>query len=246
MKRVFDPRKSVEPLQSAARDQEPEFSDRCKLQRSMGIARLLRSFLKAWIKPGRSYRILDLASGTGEAVRLLADWSRKQGISVKIDAMEMDAALLEIARGQAADYPEISFIHADPGSSHGVETYDLACCLSVFRDFSGEEVSRMIRTAGEASHDKVLVAGLDRRLASMPGVYLMTAAVFGAPVGRAEARSSIGRAFTFDELDELARRAGWRNYGHRRYLPACQAIWMCKREVAGAPVCELPVPDFAA
>jgi hypothetical protein len=43
---------------------------------------------------------------------------------------------------------------------------------------------------------------------------------------RNDARVSIGRAFSFAELRELALAAGWRNFGHRRFIFARQAIWL--------------------
>jgi SAM-dependent methyltransferase len=245
MKRVFDPSHFEERPRQPARELELNQGSRRKLDRCLGISRLLRYFLHAWIKPGRTYRILDLATGTGDASRLIADWARKKKITLQIDAMDFYPSLLEIARRQAVDYPEITFVRADSRSHSPESTYDLVCCLNALRNFSAEDAVRVIRRAGESSHDKVLVAGLDRNLASLPGFYFVTAAIFGLPVKKSDARRSIGRSFSFDELDELAQRAGWVNYRHRRFLPASQAIWMSKRDEQGVTECGLTVPDFA-
>ena len=60
---------------------------------------------------------------------------------------------------------------------------------------------------------------------------------------RHDGRLSARRAFSYRELDELAQAAGWRNFGHARFVPARQAIWMCAREPA--PVVDLGALDFA-
>jgi hypothetical protein len=58
------------------------------------------------------------------------------------------------------------------------------------------------------------------------GVYLLTALVFREPMTRTDARLSAERAFSFREFRSLAERAGWRNFGHRKFRFARQAIWL--------------------
>jgi hypothetical protein len=48
---------------------------------------------------------------------------------------------------------------------------------------------------------------------------------------RFDARLSMKRAFSVAELRTLATRAGWKNFGHRRFPVSRQAIWL---EKAGA------------
>jgi hypothetical protein len=43
---------------------------------------------------------------------------------------------------------------------------------------------------------------------------------------RYDGRLSAARAFSFKELDKLARHAGWQNFGHKNFRFARQAIWV--------------------
>jgi hypothetical protein len=43
---------------------------------------------------------------------------------------------------------------------------------------------------------------------------------------RADGRTSAARAFSFGELQTLAERAGWKNFGHAKFAFARQAIWL--------------------
>jgi len=43
---------------------------------------------------------------------------------------------------------------------------------------------------------------------------------------RHDARLSAARAFTLSEMNQLARRAGWTDFGHRAFPLARQAIWL--------------------
>jgi hypothetical protein len=54
----------------------------------------------------------------------------------------------------------------------------------------------------------------------------LTAFVFREPMTRYDARLSTKRAFSFSEMRKLAERAGWQNFGHKRFQVARQAVWL--------------------
>lgn len=247
MKRVFDPDEPeiMDRPQQAAGRLELELTTRRKLNRCLGLTRLLRCFLRSWIVPGRVYRILDLSTGDGDAARTMVLWARKHRISVKIDAVDSRAALLEIARRRNADCPEITFIQAATAEYCGGECYDLVCSMNTLHNFSEQDAARLLRHACELSHDKVLVADLDRTMPALTAVYVAATTVFHGAISTNVARRSLRKSFSFSELDDLARRAGWQHFGHERFLPASQAVWICKCEVQPIMDCRLPAPDFA-
>lgn len=245
MKRVFDPLDIGDYSQYSGCEREILLKKRHKLVSCLGATRLLRFFLRAWIKPGRTYRVLVFAEGCGEPSRLIGSWARKRNIPLQIDALDRTPDMLEISRGLAADSPEVKFIRADSRNFIPESTYDLVCCLNILGSFSEEDGVHVIRRACESSHDKVLLAGLDRNRALMPGVNFLMTALSGMPSGKSEARSLIRRSYSFAEFEELAQCAGLRNYGHVRFLPASQGIWVCKREEQNIPDCQFSVPDFA-
>jgi hypothetical protein len=44
-----------------------------------------------------------------------------------------------------------------------------------------------------------------------------------------DGRLSINRAFSFPEMQSLALEAGWKRFGHRRFLVSHQALWLESR-----------------
>ena len=82
------------------------------------------------IKPGARTHIVDLATGSGDIPRLIADYARKLDAQVEVDAFDQQPATLEIATTLSADYPEISYREADILEWHSVETYDVVLCLA--------------------------------------------------------------------------------------------------------------------
>ncbi|SRR5581483_9535908 len=247
MKRSFDPEEPelMDVPQPVSRELEADLDNLGKINRYFGGHRLVRTFLKAWLKPGRSYRLLDLATGPGDVPRMIVQWARQRGISVKIDAVDLHPSTLEIARRRSADFPEINFVRADARTYTDAVTYDFVCCSLALHHFSEQDAMRVLRRACELSHDKVLISDLERGWFTWLCIYFITSAFFRDPMTKYDARLSVKRAFSYRELDLLAQQAGWRGYGHCRFWPARQALWMSGKDEAPAVDLGNPALDFA-
>jgi len=197
-----------------------------QLNRFFGSHRLVLHFLRRWIKPGDHVRIVDLATGSGDIPRLIVDRTRKIGAKVEIAALDQQSATIEIARKLSADYPEISFVEANILEWQPAGPYDIVLCSLALHHFSDEDAVRLLRRCGDLSRKFVLVSDLRRGLLATIGVYLLTALIFREPMTRYDGRVSAARAFSFAELDDLAGRASWQNFQHRKFRFARQAIWL--------------------
>ena len=197
-----------------------------QLNRFFGSHRLVLHFLRRWIKPGDHVRIVDLATGSGDIPRLIVDYAQKIGAKVEVDALDRQSATLEIARKLSDNYPEISYIDANILEWQPADPYDIVLCSLALHHFSDEDAVRLLRRCRELSQKFVLVSDLRRGLLATIGVYLLTALIFREPMTRCDGRVSAARAFSFAELDDLAGRSGWRNFQHKKFHFARQAIWL--------------------
>lgn len=197
-----------------------------QLNRFFGSHRLIMRFLRRWLKPGARMRILDLATGSGDIPRLIVDYARKIGATVRIDAVDRQSATLEIARKLSTNYPEISFVEADILEWKAAEPYDITLCTLALHHFADEDAVRLLQRCRELSGKFILVSDLRRGFLAGVGVYLLTALIFREPMTRYDARLSAERAFSFHEFHSLAERAGWKNFKHRNFAFARQAIWL--------------------
>jgi 2-polyprenyl-3-methyl-5-hydroxy-6-metoxy-1,4-benzoquinol methylase len=236
MRRVFDEAKPE--LLDRAQPVSPELEESLEslrvLNKYFGAYSLVRHFLRRWLEPGHTYRMLDLATGAGDIPRMIVRWARKHNVVVRIDAIDLQPATLEIARRKSTGYPEIEFIRADARSYCEAMTYDVVCCSLALHHFSELDATKVLRRACELSHDKVLVADLERTWFTWACVEAVTTVATRDPMTRHDARLSVQRAFSYHELNDLALGAGWRNFGHARFMPARQAIWMSSRQEAPA------------
>jgi hypothetical protein len=144
------------------------------------------------------------------------------GTPVPLDAI----STLQIARDLSAKYPEITFTQADILNWSAAEPYDLVLCSLALHHFSENDAIRVLERCRSVTRRFVLVSDLRRGLLASLGVWFLTATIFHEPMTKYDGRLSASRAFSFSEMNELARRAGWQNFGHRRFPFARQAIWL--------------------
>jgi ubiquinone/menaquinone biosynthesis C-methylase UbiE len=228
VKRQFDPAlpELMDRPQPVTRELERDLANLRSFNRWFGGHRLVRHFLRRWLRPNGKARILDVATGSGDIPRLIVDHARRQNVSVHIDAIDQQASTIEIARGLSVAYPEIDFYCADLFEWNLPELYDIVLCSLTLHHFSNDGAVRVLQKVRELSIARILVADLRRARWLTCAVYLVTAAIYRDEMTKTDARLSAARAFSFGEMDELAERAGWRNFGHQKFGVGRQAIWI--------------------
>ncbi len=228
MKRSFDPAvlEMMDRPQPVSPELERDLERIRQLNRWFGSYRLVLRFMRRWIKPGAPMHIVDLATGSGDIPRLMVDYARKIGAHITIDAIDQQTATLEIARKLSVDYAEISYREGNILKWDPVEPRDIVLCTLALHHFSEEDAVKVLRRCRELSQKFVLVSDLRRGFLLRSGVHLLTALIFREPMTRYDARLSSERAFSFSEMRDLAVRAGWRNFGHKKFRLARQAIWL--------------------
>jgi len=234
LKRRFDPAEPewMDCPQPVSEELMADLRNLRALNRFFGSYRLVRYFLRRWLQPNDKVRVLDLATGSGDIPRLVAGFARRVGASVTIDAVDFQASTIEIARRLSQGFPQIEYHRADILEFGEPGSYDLVLFSLALHHFSAEDAVKLLRRARELSRGNVLVADLRRSRLAKLGIVLLTTLFFREKMTRNDARVSIERAFSFRELDELARAAGWTQYGHRRFRFARQAIWLERSHMA--------------
>jgi 2-polyprenyl-3-methyl-5-hydroxy-6-metoxy-1,4-benzoquinol methylase len=228
MKRSFDPAvlEMMDRPQPVSAELELDLERIRQLNRWFGSYRLVLGFIRRWIRPADKLRMVDLATGSGDIPRLIVDYARRIGANVSIDALDRQPATLAIAKRLSVNYPEISYREANILEWNSIETYDITLCMLALHHFSNEDAARVLRKCREVSNRFVLVSDLRRSFSLTAGVYALTTLIFREPMTRYDARLSAARAFSFSEMRDLALRAGWENFGQKRFRFGRQAIWL--------------------
>ena len=228
MKRQFDP--AVPELMDRPQPVTPELESDLRnirqLNRYFGSYALIEYFLRRWIQLGVQLRVLDLATGSGDIPRLVIDYARKVNATVTVDAIDQQESTLKIARDLSTNYPEIAFKTGDVLTFDDNAGYDIVLCSLALHHFDDDAAVQLLKRCRELSGRYVLVSDLRRGLLATVGAYLLTAFIFRDSMTRTDARLSAARAFSFREFRSLAERAGWKDFRHRKFRFARQAVWL--------------------
>jgi SAM-dependent methyltransferase len=225
--RHFDPAitEMMDRSQPVSKELEIDLRNLEKLNRYFGSYSLIRFFLRRWFSRGKSVKLLDLCTGSGDIPRFIVDWCRSNDVPIQITAVDQQPATLELARRRSESYPEITFVGANVLDFVPSAPVDLVFCSLALHHFSEEEAILMIRQTGAMTSGNILFSDLERSDFGIAGIYALTTLIFREPMTRFDGRLSMRRAFSFGEMENLAQAAGWRRFGHRRFFVCRQAIW---------------------
>jgi len=216
----------MDRVQPVSAELEDDLENLEKLNRYFGSYALIRHFLRRWLRPGHSFTLIDLCTGFGDIPRFIVNWCRANDIAVRMTAVDFQPATLALAIEQSKTYPEISFAESDVFKFVPTGSADFVFCSLALHHFPDDAAISLLQRARAMAQRGVLVADLERTDFGIAGIYLLTTFVFREPMTRFDARLSIRRAFSFQELRRLASTAGWERFGHRRFPVCRQAIWL--------------------
>jgi SAM-dependent methyltransferase len=212
--------------QTVSRELEVDLENLQHLNRNFGAYSLVRYFLRRWLHSGSAVSLIDLCTGYGDIPRFIVDWCRKNDVCVQVSAVDFQPATLELAARRSKSYPEISFIVSDIFDFAPAAPADFVFCSLALHHFGGNAVIRLLQRVRTMAKQGILIADLERSDLGIVGIFSLTACIYREPMTRHDARLSIQRAFSFTEMREIAAKAGWRGFGHRRFPVCRQAIWL--------------------
>ena len=193
-----------------------------RVNRWLGDASALRDSLLAEIQkrdlPG--FSVLDVGAGSGELLRVVAEWARKNGRNAQLTGVELNARSVKAIAERAPKFPEINAIRGDAFRLPFMDgQFDYGLCSLFTHHFKNAEVVGILRELRRVSTRGIFVIDLHRH----PVAYF-----FYTTIGRLFLRNrliredgalSILRSFTPQELLDLGRRAGLDNPRVERHFP---------------------------
>ena len=246
MPRNFDPAKPE--LMDRTREVTPAFErdmqNLVSINRQFGGHRLVRRYLEGWMNSGRVYRVLDLCTGVADIPRMMVNWARSRDITLRVDAVDANPAVLSIGRRDCASYPEIQLHESDVLSFTPDDRYDLVHCSLALHHFGDDDSIRLLRNARKWSNRWVLIADLERSPLTTAAIWLVTGLLYRDLMTAHDGRLSAQRAFSFREFRHLAKEAGWHNFGHVRSMWCRQVLWRDEQTLGEVPIdpVSLPIP----
>jgi len=220
------------PANLLRRERRPEFMDDPALDPNrhaaalQGLARinaLSRSAAAMWPdlaelagRTRRPIRVLDLACGGGDVTAALRRRADRAGLAVCVDGCDISPTALAIARRRHGQ----EFYRLDVVRDRLPAGYDAIVCSLFLHHLDDDDAVAVLRKTAEAA-DLVLVSDLARSRAGLWLAHLACRVVTRSDVVRFDGPTSVRAAYTPDEAQLLAARAGLEGVIVRR-------VWPCR------------------
>ncbi len=196
-----------------------------RLNRTFGGRKAVEIAFDALADKTRRTLLIDLAAGYGDHGRNLLGIARKQHQDVTIVAVDFQFQTLQIAREATPSGEKMFFVQADvrqlPFRSQGA---DLAFCSLALHHFAEHDALTVLREMARVGRAGAACVDLARSRLAAFCIWLLTTFIVRDPMVRHDARLSVRRAFTNEEMKSLAHRAGWPNLRQIKFFWFQQAI----------------------
>jgi ubiquinone/menaquinone biosynthesis C-methylase UbiE len=212
-----------EPEQDAG-ELERSLADLRAVNRWLGGTRVVLHHLAELVRrhPRAEYRILDLATGSGDIPLKVAAWARSEDVQVAIVATDNHLTTLELARAHTAAEPAVRVEAADALKlPYADGSFDVVVLSTALHHFDDErECIRIIREMHRVCRIGFIVNDLARSRPALLGARVLAATVWRRhPVTRHDGPLSVRRSFTPAELRALAARAGFADARVQAHFP---------------------------
>lgn len=156
-------------------------------------------------------RVLDVGTGSADLPVAISSWARARGLRLEITGVDLHERTLRTAAERTTQDPAVRLARAD-GLQLPFETgaFHVALLSMTLHHMEESDLVAALRELARAARGGcVLVAELERCLPNYLGARLLGATIWRRnPVTRHDGPLSVRRAFTRDELLELATTAG--------------------------------------
>ena len=213
------------------------------VNRWMGDAHSLRSTLFPEIETQALSRfsILDVGAGSGELLRVTADWARQTNRQLTAVGLELNERSAESINEESQRFDEISSVRGNALELPFADNrFDYVICSLFTHHFVDEQVVTILRQMSRVARRRIFVIDLNRH----PVAYLLYTTlgklVLHNRLLRHDGALSILRSFKAGELLELGQRAGLRDVWVQRRFPYRLVLSAAAQATSGIRDCAPP------
>ncbi|OEK02735.1 SAM-dependent methyltransferase [Roseivirga sp. 4D4] len=148
--------------------------------------------------------IADLGCGGGDIMILVAKWARKKGYKVELKGYDANPNIIDYARKNCIDYPEISFYTEDIFSDDfKANRFDIVICTLFTHHFKDDQLISIFHQFKTQAKIGVVINDLHRHWFAYHSIKLLTQLFSKSPMVQYDAPLSVRRAFRKNELEKI-------------------------------------------
>lgn len=168
----------------------------------------------------KEFSVLDVGAGSGELLRVIANFARKQQRDAKLYGLDFNQISARKISEESKHYDEIFAVRGDAlNLPFGDKTFDYAICSLFTHHLKDEMIVATLREMSRVVRRRIFVIDLHRHPIAYY-FYITVGKIFlHNRLVRHDGALSILRSFKPAELESLAQQAGFRNFSVKRHFP---------------------------
>ncbi|MEX0968538.1 MAG: methyltransferase domain-containing protein [Bacteroidia bacterium] len=176
-----------------------------------GLNSLLPDLKK--VDTGQKIRIVDLGCGGGDALRLTADWSRRNGLNVQLIGIDANESVLRFAREASEAYPEIEYRQMDVFSEEfKALRFNIVLMTLFVHHIADLQLVNLLTGLRRQALTGIVINDLHRHWLAYYSILVLTKFFSKSTMVKHDGPVSVLRAFKKNELESILRKAGFTHY----------------------------------
>ncbi len=162
---------------------------------------------------GKTLKVADLGCGSGDMLRMVARWGRKQSIPLTLTGIDANAYILEVARKKSTSYPEIGYAQLNIFSDAFKSIqWDVVMATLFTHHFTDKELIDMLNNLKHQARKAILINDLHRHPFAYHSIHWLTRFFSKSYMVKNDAKLSVLRSFSRADWQRILQAAGITNY----------------------------------
>ncbi len=182
-----------------------------------GHAITLRGMKQLITNSDKTYQIVDLGCGSGDALKVIADWSRLNNYRVALTGVDMNLDAIDFLKINCAEYPEIKGVTSDYHEYLSKNKYiDIVHCSLFCHHLNNDELVRLFTYFKHYVKKGFIINDLQRHWLSYYSAWFFTRLFNGSVLAKNDGPISVLRSFKYEELVGLLKKANFESFSIKK------------------------------
>lgn len=169
----------------------------------------------------REFSVLDVGAGSGEFLRVIAKFARRQKREAHLFGLELNRRAANSILEESKNFSEIKSIRGDAlNLPFADDAFDFTICSLFTHHFNDEDVVKILTEMSRVSRRKIYVIDLHRNETAYRFYKIFCTLFRISPLVREDGSLSILRSFVPKELEKLAREANLKGISVAGHFPS--------------------------
>ena len=168
-----------------------------------------------------SFSVLDVGAGSGELLRTIAEFARKQNRKAHLFGLDLNEMSARAIFDESKSFPEIKAIRGDGlNLPFDEKSFDYALCSLFTHHLTDENIVKLLGGMSRVARRGIFVIDLHRHKNAYAAYKIFCAVFRISPLVREDGSLSILRSFMPAELEVLAEKADLKNVSVEKHFPS--------------------------